>query len=62
LATFANTEDELRALSHVSTSKALAEIDHVKWGKNAAHQAFITLQRPMRIAIHAKQMIRKSDS
>jgi hypothetical protein len=59
---FANTEDELKALSHVSTSKALPEIDHVKWGKNSAHQAFTTLQRPVRIAIHARQMIRKSDS
>lgn len=59
---FANTEDELKALSHVSSAKALTEMDHVKWGKNSAHQAFITLQRPVRIAIHAKQMIRKSDS
>jgi len=59
---FANTEDELKALSHVSTSKALPEINHVKWGKNSAHQAFTTLQRPVRIAIHARQMIRKSDS
>jgi hypothetical protein len=34
------------------------EFDKVKWGKNSAHQAFITLQRPVRIAIHAKQMIK----
>ncbi len=59
---FAGAEDELKALSHVSTSTALGEIDHVKWGKNSAHQALITLQRPVRIAIHARQMIRKSDS
>ena len=56
---FANTEDELKAMSHVSTGKALPEIAHVRWGKNSAHQAFITLQRPVRIAIHAQQMIRK---
>jgi len=60
---FANTQEELNALSYVSTSaKSLGEIDHVKWGKNSAHQAFITLQRPVRIAIHARQMIRRSDS
>jgi len=55
---FAKTEEELKALSHVSTSKVFPEIDQVKWGKNSAHQAFITLQRPVRIAIHAKQMIK----
>ena len=59
---FVNTQDELNALSHVSTSKVLGEIDHVKWGRNSAHQAFITLQRPVRIAIHARQMIRRSGS
>lgn len=59
---FANTQDELNALSHVSASKVLGEIDHVKWGRNSAHQAFITLQRPVRIAIHARQMIRRSGS
>jgi hypothetical protein len=57
---FANTEDELKALSHVSTGKTLPEIERVKWGKNSAHQAFITLQRPVRIAIHARQMIQKA--
>jgi hypothetical protein len=55
---FANTEEELQALSHVSTSKVFPAIDQVKWGKNSAHQAFITLQRPVRIAIHAKKMIK----
>jgi len=59
---FANTEDELKALSYASSSKALPEIDHVSWGKNGANQAFITLQRPVRIAIHARQMIVKSVS
>jgi len=55
---FGKTEEELKALSHVSTGKVFPEIDEVKWGKNSAHQAFITLQRPVRIAIHAKQMIK----
>jgi hypothetical protein len=57
---FANTEEELKELSHVSLSKAFPQIDQVSWGKNSAHQAFITLQRPVRIAIHAKQMIRET--
>jgi hypothetical protein len=57
---FAKTEAELKALSHVSANTVFPEIDHVTWGKSAAHQAFITLQRPVRIAIHAKQMIKKT--
>ena len=57
---FANTEAELKELSHVSLSKTFSEIDQVSWGKNSAHQAFITLQRPVRIAIHATQMIRET--
>lgn len=59
---FVKTEEELKTLSHVSIDKTLPEIDHVQWGKNSAHQAFITLQRPVRIAIHARQMIGKSTS
>jgi len=53
-----NTEEELKALSHASIKTVLRDIDNVKWGRNSAHQAYITLQRPVRIAIHAKQMIR----
>jgi hypothetical protein len=56
---FANTEEELKALSHASTKTVLPAIGGVEWGKKtSAHQAFITLQRPVRIAIHAKEMIR----
>ena len=43
-------------------AKTFPEIDHVKWGQNSSRQAFITLQRPLRIAIHARQMIRRSAS
>ena len=58
----ANTEAELKALSHASTKTVLPDVvDKAKWGKNSAHQAYITLQRPVRIAIHAKEMI-KEDS
>jgi hypothetical protein len=53
-----NTEEELKALSHASIKTVLPIIDKVEWGKKAAHQAFITLQRPVRIAIHAREMIK----
>jgi hypothetical protein len=29
-------------------------LDNVPWGKNSAHMAFITRQRPFRVAIHAR--------
>ena len=32
-------------------------IENAAWGKSAAHQAYITLQRPVRIAIHASELI-----
>jgi hypothetical protein len=55
----AQTEAELKALSHASIDIQLPEIDKAKWGKNSAHQAYITLQRPVRIAIHASEMIKR---
>jgi hypothetical protein len=51
------TEEELNALSHASIKTVLPVIAKVEWGKNSAHQAYITLQRPVRIGIHARQMI-----
>jgi hypothetical protein len=53
------TEEELKALSHASIRTVLPVIRRVEWGKNSAHQAYITLQRPVRIAIHAKEIISK---
>ncbi|MCI0388365.1 MAG: hypothetical protein MOB07_06320 [Acidobacteria bacterium] len=52
-----STEDELKALSHASIKTALPDIEKAKWGRNSAHQAYITMQRPVRIAIHAREMI-----
>ena len=49
----------MKALSHASIKTVLTDMDHARWGKNSAHQAYITLQRPVRIAIHASQMIVK---
>jgi hypothetical protein len=53
----ANSEAELKALTHASTKTALRPIGGVTWGKTAAHQAFITMQRPVRVAIHAGRLI-----
>jgi hypothetical protein len=59
----ANTEAELKALSHASTKTVLPDVvDKATWGKNSAHQAYITLQRPVRIAIHAKEMIKQGST
>lgn len=63
----ANTEAELKQLSHASLDsikKLFPDIDKVKidnaqWARNSAHQAYITMQRPVRIAIHARDIIRK---
>jgi hypothetical protein len=54
---FAGTPAELQALSHLSVKTTLRVLDNVTWGRNGAHQAYITLQRPVRIAIHARDMI-----
>lgn len=51
------TESELKALTHASAKTVMPSMQGMTWGKNSAHQAFITLQRPVRIAIHARQMI-----
>lgn len=53
---------ELQALSHASAKRVpqrvkAAEFKGAQWGKNAAHQAFITWQRPVRVAIHASQLL-----
>ncbi len=53
----ANTEQELKALTHASARTIFPSLQGMTWGKNSAHQAFITLQRPVRIAIHARKMI-----
>ncbi len=53
----ADTEPKLKALTHASTKTVLPPIGGVTWGKTAAHQAFITIQRPVRIAIHASRLI-----
>jgi hypothetical protein len=58
----AKTEIELKTLSYASVKTVLPDIENekAKWGinSNSAHHAYITLQRPVRIAIHASQMIK----
>ncbi len=49
---------ELKALDHVSFTKALTVTnDQGKWFHNSAHMAYITKQRLVRIAIHESQML-----
>ena len=63
----AKTKEELQALSYVSIDSIKSvlpnidtqTIDNATWGKNSSHLAYITLERPMRIAIHAREMIKK---
>ncbi len=63
----ANTEAELKQLSHAtlnSIKKQFPNIDqetieNARWGKNSAHQAYITMQRPVRIAIHARDILKR---
>ena len=63
----AQTEEKLKALSHVSLDAIKSvvpnihtqTIDKATWGKNSSHLAYVTLQRPMRIAIHAREMMKK---
>lgn len=62
----ARTEEELKVLSHVSLETIrhvvpnidAQTIDKARWGKNSSHLAYVTLQRPMRIAIHAREMLK----
>lgn len=56
----ASTEAELKAMSHASVKTVLQNAPKARWGvdSNSAHHAYITLQRPVRIAIHANQMIK----
>jgi hypothetical protein len=53
-------ENALRQLAYVPIDGALQgkTLDSVPWGKNSAHMAFITRQRPFRMAIHARTWLR----
>ena len=53
-----------QALHHVSLQRSANGLPKtggfppgVEWGKNAAHMARITLQRPVRVALHSAQML-----
>ena len=54
-----------QALHHVSPQRSANGLPKtggfppgVEWGKNAAHMARITLQRPVRVALHSAQMLK----
>ena len=59
-------EQRLDALSYIPVAPADgptlnslfgAEMGGIRWGHNAAHMAYITLQLPVRLAIHASKML-----
>ena len=55
-------EQTLRQLVHVPLDGLLRSktLDHVLWGKNSAHMASITRQRPFRVAVHARTWLKGS--
>jgi hypothetical protein len=56
----ANSAEALNRLSHLRvTGTSLTPTQPVKgiWGRNAAHMALITKQRPVRVAIHASELL-----
>jgi hypothetical protein len=57
----ADNKNAFDVLTHAPASgplpKAPANAAPATWGANSAHMAYITLQQPMRVAIHASAMI-----
>lgn len=57
-----DNKESFDAISHLKVtndrlSSLSGEIDHTRWGLNSAHQARITFQSPVRIAIHANMLL-----
>jgi hypothetical protein len=52
-------QNALKQLVYVPIDGLLKDktLDSVPWGKNSAHMAFITRQRPFRVAIHARMWL-----
>ncbi len=44
-------------VSAIQAPPASVDLQGARWGENSAHMAIITRQQPVRIAIHATQMI-----
>ena len=55
-------EQTLKQLVHVPLDGLLRgkTLDNVPWGKNSAHMASITRQRPFRVAVHARTWLKDS--
>jgi hypothetical protein len=55
----ADTDDELARLTHAPLAPRLAgrRIAGLEWGLNAGHLAGITLQRPVRVLLHASDLL-----
>ncbi|MEW6734622.1 MAG: hypothetical protein AB1489_25080, partial [Acidobacteriota bacterium] len=54
-------EQEYQALTHARALGRLSgiKIENANWGNNSAHMAFLTLQNPVRIAVHADTLLDK---
>jgi len=52
----APNEEAVKQIVYVPIDGLLKNVvlDNVPWGKNSAHMASITRQRPFRVAIHAR--------
>ncbi|MCZ6674364.1 MAG: hypothetical protein O7C75_15655, partial [Verrucomicrobia bacterium] len=56
-------ETELHELTHINIAGRLKghKLKGIEWGFNPAHMALTTLQRSVRIAIHASSILPSSD-
>ena len=61
--TWAHLHDDQDGTEHAPIAGPLegTGFDGVRWGLNAAHMARITLRRPVRVAIHADQLLAEED-
>jgi hypothetical protein len=55
----AETDDALDVLSHAPLRGPLdgRRLEELEWGLNAGHMAGITLQRPVRVVLHAEDLL-----
>jgi hypothetical protein len=59
----AQNQADFDQLTHIRLDDVLPDTSGVSdpsgatWGENAAHMAFVTLQQPVRIGIHADDML-----
>jgi hypothetical protein len=63
-------EAAFKTMTHVPVAQTatlpdtsgISDPANAKWGKNSAHMAYITRQQPVRVLIHAQDLLRKRSS